>query len=388
MQSSRSFVSDHKTSLALALAMVLALVILVDYGRQSPLVGLAPTMTPTPSATPTSTPAPTATATPTRTPTKTKAPTATPTQTPTASPTPSPTWEPSPTPTAPSLPTAATLTGVGEPQAALTVGAAWPTPDVSEARDHYWLGRPTGPGTTQWASPYYPYGSTGQGKYLLHHGADIANPLNTPLLAPADGTVVFAGDDSQVALGPTTDFFGNAVVVELSRRYQDRPIYVLLGHMQDVLVEPGQTVERGQQVGLVGMTGIALGPHVHIELRIGENDYQRTRNPEFWLEPLPGHGTLAGRVLTEDGRHLPEVEILLYPGPAFDKVGYYIYTYVDAPGLINPDDEWGENFLLSDIPANTYTVEIEIGGKAYRQEALIEPGKTTWLELRIPSPSD
>jgi murein DD-endopeptidase MepM/ murein hydrolase activator NlpD len=264
----------------------------------------------------------------------------------------------------------------------ITPGGPWPTPDVSQASDHYWLGRPTGPGTTQWASPFYPYGSTGQGQYLLHHGADIGNPTGTPLLAPADGVVVFAGSDSEVAVGPTTDFFGNAVVIELDRRYNDQPVFVLLGHMNRVDVQPGQRVTRGQRVGEVGSTGIALGPHVHVEVRVGVNDYDHTRNAEFWLEPLPGHGSLAGRVLTADGRHLPNAPLLLYPGPNFNSPRYYTYTYEDALGLIFPDDAWGENFLLADLPAGPYRVEVSINGKTYRQEVVIQSGGTTWMELR------
>lgn len=261
-------------------------------------------------------------------------------------------------------------------------GGPWPTPDVSQATDHYWLGRPTRPGTTQWASPFYPYASTGQGAYLVHHGADIANPLGTPLYSPVDGTVVFAGPDDQVAVGPTTNFFGIPVVIELDRRYLDQPVYVLLGHMSSTTVTPGQHVQRGQQVGTVGSTGIALGPHVHVEVRVGVNDYDHTRNPEFWLEPLSGHGTVAGRVLTADGRHLPEVPLLFYPGPEFKSPRYYAYTYIDALGLINPDDQWGENFLLSDLPAGDYLVEATVNGKVYRQNVTVQAGKTSWLEIR------
>lgn len=253
---------------------------------------------------------------------------------------------------------------------------------MAQASDHFWLGRPTGPDTTQWASPFYPYGSTGQGQYLLHHGADIGNPLGTPLLAPADGVVVFAGADSQIPMGPTTDFFGNAVVIELDRRFDDQPVFVLLGHMSRVDVQVGQRVTRGQRVGQVGSTGVALGPHVHIEVRVGVNDYDHTRNPEFWLEPLPGHGALVGRVLTADGRHLPNAQLLLYPGPAFNSPRFYTSTYEDALGLIFPDDHWGENFLLADLPAGTYIVETSINGVTYRQEVVIRAGETTWMELR------
>ncbi len=332
---------------------------------------------------PTPTPTPTETLTPTPSPTVT----ATSTATPTASPTATATATPSPTPTINATQVVSTtvgtnLTPIQTTATPVVPGGPWPTPDVSQATDHYWLARPTGPGTTQWASPFYPYGSTAQGALLLHHGADIANPIGTPLYAPADGVAVFAGPDDQRVIGPATNFFGNAVIIELDQRYHDQPVFVLLGHMSRVDVQPGQRVNRGQQVGLVGSSGVALGPHVHVEVRVGLNDYDHTRNSEFWLEPLAGHGTLAGRVLTADGRHLPNVQVLLYPGPEFNSPRYYAFTYTDALGLIFPDDEWGENVLLADLPAGAYRWEIAVNGKIYRGDITIEAGKTTWFELR------
>ncbi|MEI2689297.1 MAG: hypothetical protein V9H69_06110 [Anaerolineae bacterium] len=66
----------------------------------------------------------------------------------------------------------------------------------------------------------------------------------------------------------------------------------------------------------MGSAGIALGPHVHIEVRVGVNDYDHTRNPEFWLEPLPEpRRASAGRVLTADGRHLPHVSTAVLSRP-------------------------------------------------------------------------
>lgn len=384
------------SGLLIAVLLAAALTGCATLTRRLPMLGPRATVTPTATWTPTAAPTVSPTAIPTDTPSPLPSPTPfpSPTATATALPTATPTLTASPTPLATMTPTVVapesteTSRVVAPANPSVEPGSFWPTPDVSVAQEHYWLGRPTGPDTTQWANGFYPYGSTGQGKYLLHHGVDIANPAGTPLVAPADGLVVFAGTDDQEAIGPTTDFYGKAVVIELDRRYHEQPVYVLLGHMQEVQVQPGQRVTRGQQVGLVGMSGIAMGPHVHVEVRIGQNDYWHTRNPEFWLEPLPGFGTLTGRLLTADGRIWPEVPLLLYPGPDFDQVRFYIYTYVDAMDRIHPDDEWGENFLLSDLPANTYLVEAEVQGHVYRQKVTIEAGKTTWLEIRTQDSKD
>lgn len=341
--------------------------------QPKPIAALVSSETPIPIRPSTSTPSPTMALTPTATST----PTATTALSPitAATPTAMPTIVPTATPAAAVVATKATIAPVA-PDSSL------PMPDVSKAKDHYWLGRPTGPGTIQWANPFYPYGSTGQGAYLLHHGADIGNPVGTPLLAPADGTVVFAGSDSRVAIGPITKFYGNAVIIELDRHWNGQSVFVLLGHMNNVTVQVGQHVARGQYVGEVGSTGIALGPHVHIEVRIGRNDYNHTRNPEFWLEPLPGHGVLAGRILNGDGLYLPNVKILLYKKPEFNSQRYYTYTYEDALGQILPDDEWGENFLLADLPVGRYRVEVSADGRTYTREVVIQKGVTTWMTLQ------
>ena len=358
-----------------ALILILSVLLAACLAGCQPGLGFGPTPTPTATDTPTATFTPTPTLTPSATPTATASPS------PTVTPSSTPTETSSPSPTATAGTPAESVVGTAKTDT-VEPGSLWPTPDVSKAQEHYWLARPNGTGVRQWADPSYPYATTGKGAYLLHHGADIANPLGTPLFAPADGTVVFAGPDDTVAVGPTTNFFGLPVVIELDRTYNGQPVYVLLGHLQNAYVKPGQHVTRGQRIGEVGMSGVALGPHVHVEVRVGVNDYDHTRNSEFWLEPLPGHGTVAGRVLTADGRHLPEVPINLYPGPNFNRPRYYATTYADALGLINPDDEWGENFLLADVPAGPYKVEVAVNGKVYFQDIVVTPGKTAWIEVR------
>ncbi|MEM8905964.1 MAG: M23 family metallopeptidase, partial [Actinomycetota bacterium] len=88
----------------------------------------------------------------------------------------------------------------------------------------------------------------------LHAGIDAAAPTGTPVLAATDGEVV------QVAAGMTA--YGRLVVVD----HGDR-VATAYAHLSAVDVEVGDAVTRGQQLGRVGSTGFATGPHLHFELR-------------------------------------------------------------------------------------------------------------------------
>lgn len=94
----------------------------------------------------------------------------------------------------------------------------------------------------------------------FHTGLDIAAPLDTPLQAAAAGTVLLATSslDSQ---GQLTGY-GNYVVISHGGGY-----LTLYGHMDRLMVTPGETVQQGQVIGLLGSTGSSTGPHVHFEIR-------------------------------------------------------------------------------------------------------------------------
>ncbi len=337
------------------------------------------TSTPPPSPTSTATPTPTSTSTPTATPTRTP----TPTPTPSATPTPSPTFTPTPTRVPAHLatptPTATALPPTPTPTPFLSA-APWPTP-APNRRPHYWLARPFVPPAQTWASPFYPYGSDGDGRYLIHHGADFPNPEGTHILAGGDGEIVFAGRDDQTLLGPWRNFFGQAVVLRLDRTYLGQPVYVLYGHVRRALVQTGQRVRRGDPIAEVGQEGIALGPHLHLEVRLGENTYTATVNPEFWLEPLAGHGTLIGRLVDAQGRAWMGARIRVYQ--VRDGQRRYwttIPTYLPEPG-IRPDPLWGENWLLTDVPAGTYVLEFAVAGQVRRHTVRVAPGQTVFLDV-------
>src|SRR5437773_7953116 len=87
------------------------------------------------------------------------------------------------------------------------------------------------------------------GEPAFHQGLDISTDKGQPVFATADGTV-----DSASYTGD----YGNLIVIRhgfgLSTRY---------GHLSVFKVKPGQTVKRGEVIGLVGSTGRATGSHLH-----------------------------------------------------------------------------------------------------------------------------
>jgi murein DD-endopeptidase MepM/ murein hydrolase activator NlpD len=99
----------------------------------------------------------------------------------------------------------------------------------------------------------------------MHDGIDIYAAENEPVLAPFSGTII----DPQTKWMPWhPDRYGLTVVIE-SDEPTSAGYTAVLVHLDDVWVDLGQHVERGQVIGDVGQTGDADGikPQLHIELR-------------------------------------------------------------------------------------------------------------------------
>ncbi len=323
--------------------------------------------------------------TPTFTPTPTQTPTLTPTPIPTATATLTPTPSPTPTEAATAAPTATPAAGTATPRPA----AALPRPTRQSysvpAGRHDWLLRPTGEQDWQSGSVFYPYGTDGRGQYLLHHGMDIVNPMGTPVLAVADGEIIFAGADSAQAIGPQTNFYGNVIVLKPDRTLGDYPFFCVYGHLSRIDVSAGQRVQAGQVIGAVGMSGIAMGPHLHFEVRFAQNDYFHSVNPELWIVPLPGLGSIAGRVLDSQGRDLENHPIVVYRSQEPDKVWREAFTYIQAEG-IGPDPAWGENFVIGDVWAGTYILKTKVDGQWLSATVTVPDGETVFVTLQPTSP--
>lgn len=306
--------------------------------------------------------------------------------------------EPLPTLTAlptpmPRTPTATPLPTNTPRSTQIVLEATTPTPmsgalfDQSGAlEDHYWLARPFPRDPSRVIQDFgarnYAYGSTGGGAFSTHHGLDFQNGFGTVILAVAGGRVVYAGDDSEVMFGPRHDFYGNLVVIEHDRRTPwGVPLFTLYGHMSRLEVETGERVELQQPLGQVGSTGVAMGSHLHLEVRAGDPyDYGRTYNPDLWLRPWADYGTLAGRIYDVEGKRLYGTQITIQP--VRQGVGRTTYAYADDS--VNSDPYYGEHFTYGDLRTGEYQVIVRINGVArFKENVTVEPGQTAWVEIRL-----
>jgi murein DD-endopeptidase MepM/ murein hydrolase activator NlpD len=271
---------------------------------------------------------------------------------------------------------------------ALVLGSAWETftPLPAAEIDHYWLDWAFPAGYSQFYSPNYQFGSTAGGRYRPHHGVDISNPQGSPVIAMAAGEVIHAGPDNPTLLGPYNNFYGNSVVILLDRKLAtpegEKDVYLLYGHLSEVHASRGQRINVGDAVGAVGMTGIAIGPHLHVEVRVGQNSYMTAVNPALWIRPLSGTGTVAVRLLNAEGRSWvgAKVSLLKYEGEGARWVRT-IETYRDEERL-RSNPMWGENGALSNLDAGNYYIAAEINGEKVGQNITVQAGSTTFVELR------
>jgi murein DD-endopeptidase MepM/ murein hydrolase activator NlpD len=102
----------------------------------------------------------------------------------------------------------------------------------------------------------------------FHRGVDLRAQYGSPILAPADGVVLYIGSKTA---------YGNMVVL-----LHGGGIATVYGHLWKFAVQPYERVQKGQLLGYTGNTGFSTGPHLHFEVR---QDGEPT-NPLEWLPPI------------------------------------------------------------------------------------------------------
>ncbi len=251
---------------------------------------------------------------------------------------------------------------------------------LTSAEEHYWFRRPVPEGGTVWTDKVYPYGSSRGGLLRTHHGVEFNVPSGTAVLAAASGTVRVAGDDLSQIYGPHANFYGNLVVIEHDSLLNGQPVFTLYGHLSDVFVAVGQHVDSQQTIANSGGTGVADGPHLHFEVRQGQNSYDTTRNPLLWLYPFPFMGTLSGRVVWPDGSLVGSAPVSIN---RIDAPSRYMATTSYADNTVNADVDWGENFALDDVEPGYYEVVVNAGDKKYKAEVWVYAYRTAFVEIML-----
>jgi murein DD-endopeptidase MepM/ murein hydrolase activator NlpD len=138
-----------------------------------------------------------------------------------------------------------------------TISAAAALPVVAQEASYPAAGQDQSakPGLV-WPRPAIVTSPFGGGRH--HPGIDIKGTTGDPVTAAGTGTVVLAGMAPAGYSG-----YGNVVLID-----HGGGIATLYAHLSRVDVAMGQVVQQGQQVGAVGMTGMATGPHLHFEVRV------------------------------------------------------------------------------------------------------------------------
>lgn len=236
--------------------------------------------------------------------------------------------------------------------------------------------------------PTYPYASTFAGELEPHHGVEFVNSSGTPVVAAASGEVVFAGVDNETLLGPYPLFYGNVVVLHHPDLHWDgNDLFTLYAHLSTIEVDTGDFVQREQTLGQVGLSGAAIGSHLHFEVRLGENDYQRTFNPVLWFEPVLKDGgdqmaTLSGIVLDPNGYTVSQFPLTLKRLGEDGEVQERYYPKTYYPFGPNGHPLLGESFTVSDIPPGEYRLAL-IWGRLYEVDFILEPGSLGFIKVQF-----
>jgi murein DD-endopeptidase MepM/ murein hydrolase activator NlpD len=105
---------------------------------------------------------------------------------------------------------------------------------------------------------------------VFHSGLDIAASKGEPVKACADGRVVVTGTRKAFRR------YGQTVLID-----HGRDVFTHYAHLSRILVKKGAKVHKGQVIALVGSTGRATSPHLHLEVKVGPQFY----NPYVHFAP-------------------------------------------------------------------------------------------------------
>ncbi len=244
---------------------------------------------------------------------------------------------------------------------------------------HFLYGRPLNPTQPIWPSADLRYGSATNrsSESGIHTGLDLLADYGTPVYALGPGEVIWSGYGIESNLGPDNPY-GVAVTIKHEAISNKQTIYSIYAHLSVTHVEAGDRVSQGDLIGEIGLTGNTSGPHLHLEVRLGDDSSFITRNPELYISPLPGHGTLVARLLNSDGSILHSQEMVIE-----SLEDHQIWTANSyATGAANSDYILMENLVVTDLPAGQYAIIVIYRGAELHHSVIIYPGEISYFTFQ------
>jgi len=242
--------------------------------------------------------------------------------------------------------------------------------------DEYFLfQRPIQPPDNDTIDLSYAYASTQNGKRDPHHGVEFQNSFGTSVFSAGDGVVVFADADKTTKFAPWTNFYGNVIIIR-----HVGEMYTLYAHLSAILVQAGDEVRVGEEIGKVGQTGGATGPHLHFEVRVGGDytDYFSTENPELWLIPPRGMGAISITLMTGEARNYERpLVITRYAEGDIPVFTYYVTTYTKG------FEHNTEDAVLSNLPPGKYKIAFSHFTGMKESFVLVEAGNLTEVVFNL-----
>jgi hypothetical protein len=255
------------------------------------------------------------------------------------------------------------------------------TADFCITEGHFIFQRPIQPPANDLIDTSYQYGSTANGTREPHHGVEFPNASGTPVYAAGEGMVIFAGADNSALYSPWQNFYGNLLVIE-----HEDDLFTLYAHLSQISVAAGQKVFAGEKIGEVGRTGVAIGSHLHFEVRRGNGaDYFATQNPELWLIPANDanrnpFGALTISLVDQNHGLIRHAEFTIkhHPDRSEPAVKSY-YGTVYAFEMLTGE----ENAVWSELRVGHYRIAVDVDGQIYERWVEVESGKLTKVVLIV-----
>lgn len=129
-----------------------------------------------------------------------------------------------------------------------------------------WAGTFVQPAEGMLTSPFGKFREYNTGVRRHHLGTDIANVVGTP---------IYAGNNGVVTLAERLHLYGNAIIVD-----HGQGVSTSYNHLNEIGVNVGDTVKKGQRIGLMGATGQVTGSHLHWGMVVNGVAV----DPEEWTE--------------------------------------------------------------------------------------------------------